>query len=37
MRMSRFERSAGAVESLQAVLELVPHAMNLLDGKTEHS
>jgi hypothetical protein len=25
------------VESLQAVLELVPHALNLLDGKTEHS
>ncbi len=28
---------SGAVESLQAVLELVPHALNLLDGKTEHS
>jgi molybdenum cofactor synthesis domain-containing protein len=27
----------GAVESLQAVMELVPHALNLLDGKTEHS
>lgn len=27
----------GAVESLQAVLELVPHALNLLDGKTEHA
>ena len=27
----------GAVESLQAVLDLVPHALNLLDGKTEHS
>jgi hypothetical protein len=26
-----------AVESLQAVLELVPHALNLLDGKTEHA
>jgi molybdopterin adenylyltransferase len=26
----------GAVESLQSVLELVPHALNLLDGKTEH-
>jgi molybdopterin adenylyltransferase len=26
----------GAVESLQAVVELVPHALNLLDGKTEH-
>jgi molybdopterin adenylyltransferase len=28
---------SGAVESLQAVLGLVPHALNLLDGKTEHS
>jgi molybdopterin adenylyltransferase len=27
---------SGAVESLEAVLELVPHALNLLDGKTEH-
>jgi molybdenum cofactor synthesis domain-containing protein len=27
---------AGAVESLQAVADLVPHALNLLDGKTEH-
>jgi len=27
---------SGAVESLQAVVELVPHALNLLDGKTEH-
>jgi molybdenum cofactor synthesis domain-containing protein len=27
----------GAVESLQSVIELVPHALNLLDGKTEHS
>jgi molybdopterin adenylyltransferase len=27
---------SGAVESLQAVMELVPHALNLLDGKTEH-
>jgi molybdopterin adenylyltransferase len=26
----------GAVESLEAVLGLVPHAMNLLEGKTEH-
>src|ERR1700732_2781377 len=26
----------GAVESLQAVVDLVPHALNLLDGKTEH-
>jgi molybdopterin adenylyltransferase len=26
----------GAVESLQAVIELIPHALNLLDGKTEH-
>jgi len=28
---------SGAVESLQAVVELVPHALNLLEGKTEHS
>jgi molybdenum cofactor synthesis domain-containing protein len=28
---------SGAVESLQAVLELIPHAMDLLDGKTKHS
>jgi molybdenum cofactor synthesis domain-containing protein len=27
---------AGAVESLQAVVELIPHALELLDGKTEH-
>ncbi|MFZ0294115.1 MAG: MogA/MoaB family molybdenum cofactor biosynthesis protein [Candidatus Sulfotelmatobacter sp.] len=27
----------GAVESLEAVLELIPHALNLLDGRTEHS
>jgi molybdopterin adenylyltransferase len=27
---------AGAVESLRAVLEIIPHALNLLDGKTEH-
>jgi molybdopterin adenylyltransferase len=27
---------SGAVESLQAVLELVPHALNLLEGKTDH-
>jgi len=26
----------GAVESLQAVADLIPHALNLLDGKTEH-
>jgi molybdopterin adenylyltransferase len=26
----------GAVESLSAVLDLIPHAINLLDGKTEH-
>lgn len=26
----------GAVESLEAVVGLVPHALNLLDGKTEH-
>jgi molybdenum cofactor synthesis domain-containing protein len=28
---------SGAVESLQAVMELVPHALNLLDGKTDHA
>jgi molybdopterin adenylyltransferase len=28
---------SGAVESLRAVVELVPHALNLLDGKTEHA
>jgi molybdopterin adenylyltransferase len=27
----------GAVESLQVVLEILPHALNLLDGKTDHS
>jgi molybdenum cofactor synthesis domain-containing protein len=27
----------GAVESLQAVAALIPHAIDLLDGKTEHS
>jgi molybdopterin adenylyltransferase len=27
----------GAVESLQAVIDLIPHALNLLEGKTEHS
>ncbi len=26
----------GAVESLKSVIELIPHALNLLDGKTEH-
>jgi molybdenum cofactor synthesis domain-containing protein len=28
---------AGAVESLQAVAGLIPHAIDLLSGKTEHS
>jgi molybdopterin adenylyltransferase len=28
---------SGAVESLEAVLDLIPHALDLLDGKTEHS
>ena len=28
---------SGAVESLEAVLDLIPHALNLLDGKTEHT
>jgi molybdopterin adenylyltransferase len=27
---------AGAVESLGAVIELIPHALDLLDGKTAH-
>jgi molybdenum cofactor synthesis domain-containing protein len=27
---------SGAVESLEAVVDLVPHALNLLDGHTEH-
>lgn len=26
----------GAVDSLEAVADLIPHALNLLDGKTEH-
>ena len=28
---------SGAVESLEAVADLIPHALNLLDGKTEHA
>ena len=28
---------SGAVESLQAVVGLIPHALDLLDGKTKHS
>jgi molybdopterin adenylyltransferase len=28
---------SGAVESLQAVADLIPHALNLLEGKTEHT
>ena len=28
---------SGAVESLQAVVEMVPHALNLLEGDTEHA
>ncbi len=28
---------SGAVESLEAVADLIPHALNLLDGKTQHS
>jgi molybdenum cofactor synthesis domain-containing protein len=27
----------GAVESLQSIAELIPHALDLLGGKTEHS
>jgi molybdopterin biosynthesis enzyme MoaB len=26
----------GAVESLEAVIHLIPHALDLLAGKTEH-
>ena len=28
---------SGGVESLEAVADLIPHALNLLEGKTEHS
>lgn len=28
---------SGAVESLDAVADLIPHALNLLDGKTDHA
>jgi molybdopterin biosynthesis enzyme MoaB len=27
---------AGAVESLQAIIAVLPHALELLSGKTEH-
>ena len=27
---------SGAVESFEAITDLIPHALNLLDGKTEH-
>lgn len=27
---------SGAVESLESVVKLIPHALNLLDGKTDH-
>src|ERR1700685_159998 len=27
---------SGAVESLESVMDLIPHALDLLDGKTEH-
>ena len=27
---------SAAVESLQAVIEILPHALDLLDGRTEH-
>ena len=27
----------GAVENLEAILHLIPHALELLEGKTEHS
>jgi molybdopterin biosynthesis enzyme MoaB len=29
-------RPAGAVESLEAVMDLLPHALELIAGKTEH-
>jgi molybdopterin biosynthesis enzyme MoaB len=28
---------SGARESLQAILHLIPHALQLLEGKTEHT
>jgi molybdopterin adenylyltransferase len=28
---------SGAVESLEVVMDLIPHALNLLEGKTQHS
>jgi molybdenum cofactor synthesis domain-containing protein len=28
---------SGAVESLEAVADLIPHVLNLLEGKTEHA
>jgi molybdopterin biosynthesis enzyme MoaB len=28
---------SGAVENLEAVLQLVPHALQLLEGDTEHT
>ena len=27
---------AGAVENLEAILHLIPHALDLLEGKTQH-
>jgi hypothetical protein len=27
---------AGAVDSLQSVIEILPHALELLEGKTDH-
>jgi molybdopterin adenylyltransferase len=27
----------GAVESLEAVIDLIPHALNLLQGNTAHT
>jgi molybdopterin adenylyltransferase len=27
---------SGAVESLEAVLDLIPHALNLLEGRRDH-
>jgi molybdopterin biosynthesis enzyme MoaB len=28
---------SGAIESLEAVIDLLPHALDLLEGKTGHS
>jgi molybdopterin biosynthesis enzyme MoaB len=30
-------KPSGAVESLEAVIELIPHALQLLSGDTKHT